>query len=121
MSLGTQRYAMQVAGRVRDDNRRQLTRQRYTSDSFFSVIYSLLTQQDCLSKWLRIKIQIALPLPELYVFGYWKHCVLNVSCHVRPDFSSEFLVSNFCLDDGVVEELVFSPYSYPLKWNDRIA
>ena len=47
MSLGTRRYAMKVAGRVRDDNRRQLTRQKYTSHSFFSSIYSLLTQQDC--------------------------------------------------------------------------
>ena len=47
ISLGTQRNAMQLAGRVRDDNRRQLTRQRYTSHSFFSFIYSLLTQQDC--------------------------------------------------------------------------
>ena len=43
MSLGTRRYAMQVAGRLRDDNRRQLTRQKYTSHSFFSFIYSLLT------------------------------------------------------------------------------
>ena len=41
MSLGTQRYAMQVGGRVRDDNRRQLTRQRYTSHSFFSFILIL--------------------------------------------------------------------------------
>ena len=47
MSLGTRRYAMQVAGRVRDNNRRQLTRQKYTSHSFFSFIYSLLTQRDC--------------------------------------------------------------------------
>ena len=62
MSLGTQRYAMQVAGRVRDDNRRQLTRQRYTSHSFVSFTLFLLNKIVC-SKWWHIKIQIALPLP----------------------------------------------------------
>ena len=63
MSLGTQRYAMQAAGRVRDDNKRQLTRQRYTSHSSFPLFTLFLLNKIVRSKWLRIKIQMALPLP----------------------------------------------------------
>ena len=58
-SLEPQCYAMQVAGHVRDDNRRQLRRQ---SLSFPLFTLFLLDKIVC-SKWLRIRIDITLPLP----------------------------------------------------------
>ena len=74
MSLGTQRYAMQDAGRVRDDNRRQLRRQRYTSHSFFSFIYSLPTQQDCVLQVVAYQ-NTDRPTPTLKMER--PHCVTN--------------------------------------------
>ena len=75
MSLGTRRYAMQVAGRVRDDNRRQLTRDKSTLVILSFPLFTLfLLNKIVCPKWLRIKIQIALPLPPKIER---LHCVTN--------------------------------------------
>ena len=76
ISLGTRRYAMQVAGRVRDDNRRQLTREKYTSHCFFSFICSLLTQQDCVLYVVAYQ-NTDRPTPSLPPKIERLHCVTN--------------------------------------------